>query len=280
VRKDGRVIWVQVTASMIHDASGKPVRSAGILEDITERKHAEEQLRKAVDDLKRSNADLERFAYVSSHDLQEPLRTIRSFLQLLEKRYRDRLDSDADDFIAFTTDAAARMQALIQDLLAFSRVGTQGQPLTPTRADEALEDALASLRGAIAETEARIVREPLPVVQGDRGQLAQLFQNLIGNAIKFRREGVPVEVRISARRDPREKGCWVFRVADNGIGIDPKYHEKVFTIFQRLHTSEHYKGSGVGLAICKRIVERHGGRIWIESQEGEGSAFYFTLPRA
>jgi signal transduction histidine kinase len=225
-------------------------------------------------DLARSNRELEQFAYVASHDLQEPLRIVGSYAQLLGKRYKGRLDADADDFIAYLVDGAARMQRLIDDLLAFSRVGTRGKPFEPTDCAAVLKDAIDNLAMTVQESGARITADPLPTVVADGSQLVLLFQNLIGNAVKFRGE-TPLHVRVSAHRDNRE---WVFSVQDNGMGIDPEYRDRIFIIFQRLHTREKYPGTGIGLAIAKKIVERHGGKIWVESQPNEGSTFFFTIP--
>jgi len=242
------------------------------LEELVEQRT--EELRRAADDLARSNRDLEQFAYVASHDLQEPLRMVSSYVQLLARRYEGKLDAEADKFIGYAVDGAARMRRLIDDLLAYSRVGTRGRALAPVDAAAALGDAMKDLAGAVDETGASVTCDELPRVLGDRTQLARLFQNLIGNAIKFREPARPCRVHVSAGRDG---GLWLFRVRDNGIGIEPQYLEKVFQIFQRLHDRTTYPGTGVGLPICRRIVERHGGRIWVESQPGEGSVFCFTL---
>ncbi len=207
--------------------------------------------------------------------MQEPLRAVASCVQLLQKRYEGKLDERANEFIAHAVDGTKRMQALIMDLLAYSRVGTRGHAFEPVNLEETLSDALANLTVAISESGAVITRDPLPTVLGDDTQLGQLWQNLIGNAVKFRAEGRAPQIRVTARRNGDE---WTFGVADNGIGIEPQYFERVFRVFQRLHTRTRYAGTGIGLAICKKIVERHGGRIWIESQPEEGSTFYFTLP--
>ncbi len=232
------------------------------------------QLSKNAQELERSNADLQHFAYIASHDLQEPLRMVSSYMQLLSRRYQGKLDADADEFIGFAVDGAKRMQALINALLSYSRVGTQGKALEPTDCEKILDDTLQALKNAIADSGAQISRAALPTVMADATQLGQLFQNLIANAIKFRNHHAPV-VRISAERKGAE---WAFTVADNGIGFEPEYADRVFVMFQRLHGKDAYPGTGIGLAVCKKIVERHGGKIWVESKPGEGASFHFTLP--
>jgi PAS domain S-box-containing protein len=239
------------------------------------RRRAERALEERVKDLARSNAELEQFAYVASHDLQEPLRMVASYNQLLARRYRGKLDADADEFIDFTVEGVTRMQRLIHDLLAYSRVGTRGRDFAAVDTAAALRVVLQGLTRAIEEAHAVIHVGPLPLVFGDDGQLMQLLQNLIGNAIKFRGDGRPV-VNISAEE---QEESWSFRVQDNGIGIDPAYFERIFVIFQRLHPRESYPGTGIGLALCKKIVERHAGKIWVESRPGGGSSFCFTLPK-
>lgn len=243
--------------------------------DITERRLAEVRLNRAYEELQRSNRELEQFAYVASHDLQEPLRMVSSFTQLLAKRYSDKLDQDGRDFIHYAVDGASRMQQLIQDLLSFSRVTTRGQPQTLIQAHDALREALENLQTTIRDTGAKITHDPLPEVEVDRTQLIQVFQNLIGNAIKYKKSDEIPRIHVSAEKQETE---WVFSVRDNGIGIDPKYFDRIFTIFQRLHTRETYPGTGIGLALCKRIVERHAGRIWVESESGKGAVFRFSLP--
>ena len=232
-----------------------------------------EERRRAERELARSNAELEQFAYVASHDLQEPLRMVASFTQLLARRYRGKLDADADEFIGFAVDGATRMQRLLNDLLAYSRVGTRSKPFAAIDCNSVLSDALANLKPAMEESGAVITHEPLPIVRGDEVQLIQLFQNLIGNAVKFHGQEPP-QVHISAKL---QDGDWVFAVRDNGIGIAPEQQERIFLIFQRLHHRSEYAGTGIGLALCQRIVERHGGRIWIESELGKGSTFFFTI---
>jgi len=242
--------------------------------DITDLKHTEEEMRRKQEELVRSNAELEQYAYVASHDLQEPLRMISSYLQLIEQRYKGKLDRDADEFIAFAVNGATRMQQLINDLLAYSRVGTHTKLFQPTASDKALAKALTNLQLAIQESKAKVTHDPLPTVVADDSQLTQLFQNLVGNAIKFHNKKA-LRVHISAQPGPNE---WVFSIRDNGIGIDPSYTNAIFEMFQRLHNRTEYSGTGIGLAICKKIVERHGGRIWVESQPNKGSTFYFTIP--
>ncbi len=243
------------------------------LEDVTERRRAEALLAAHSAALERSNRDLEEFAYVASHDLQEPLRMVVSYTQLLSNRYKGKLDQDADDFIGFAVDGAKRMQKLIGDLLAYSRLDRPAPSAEPSDSGRALADALAALSTALDESGGKVVAEALPSVDVDYGQLVQLFQNLIGNACKFKSDR-PLVVRVAAVRDG---AMWSFRVEDNGIGIDPRHFERVFIIFERLHGAE-TPGSGIGLALCRKIVQRHGGRIWIEAVPDGGAAFRFTLP--
>jgi signal transduction histidine kinase len=242
--------------------------------ELDERRRAELKMAEYAAELSRSNAELEQFAYVASHDLQEPLRMVSSFTQLLAKRYQGRLDRDADEFIGFAVDGANRMQQLINDLLAYSRVGTRGKPLAPTDLNEVLSNAEANLSEAVKESGAVVLHGPLPIVDGDQVQLTQLFQNLLANAIKFHARETP-RIEISARA---QGGDWLVLVQDNGIGIAPEHRERIFAIFQRLHGRGEYPGTGIGLAICKKIVERHGGRIWVETAPGGGAIFYFSLP--
>jgi light-regulated signal transduction histidine kinase (bacteriophytochrome) len=246
------------------------------LRDLSEREALVNALAGRAAELARSNRDLEQFAYVASHDLQEPLRMVGSYTQLLKQRYGSRLDSDANEFMDFAQQGAARMRNLIDDLLAFSRIGTQGRPFAPISMEEVLATSELNLRATIESSGAIIAHGPLPTISGDGGQLAQVLQNLLGNAIKFHGPG-PAHIQVEARRDGPE---WTFSVHDDGIGIRPEYQDRIFTIFQRLHTREEYPGSGIGLSVCKKVVERHDGRIWVESHgvPGEGSTFFFTLP--
>jgi PAS domain S-box-containing protein len=266
LRKDGTEVPVEIGLNPM-TLGGEQYVVASLV-DISARQASDLELR-------RSNEELQRFAYVASHDLQEPLRTVSSYVQLLERRYADKLDADAKDFIGFAVDGSRRMQRLVEDLLALSRVGSQGIQLVPLQADTAVDAALKDLKTAIDEKRAVITRGPLPEVCGDFRQLAQLFANLLTNAIKFSGDAPP-RVEISAKAEGAQ---WVFRVRDHGIGIDPQYFDRIFVIFQRLHGRDEYPGTGIGLAICKKIVERHGGRIWVESHQGKGATFAFTLPR-
>jgi signal transduction histidine kinase len=226
-------------------------------------------------DLQRSNADLSQFAYVASHDLQEPLRMVASYMGLLARRYDGQLDETATRYIRFAVDGATRMQTLIYDLLSYSRAGTQALDIKRTPAESALASALQNLELAIKESEAQIHHSALPVIEADESRLSQVFQNLIGNAIKFRKPGVPPQISVSARNTGEQ---WTFEVSDNGIGFDPKYRDRIFQVFQRLHGVGTYPGNGIGLAICRRIVEHHGGRLWAESEPGVGSRFFFSVP--
>ena len=233
-----------------------------------------EEHRQVLEDLSRSNRDLEQFAYVASHDLQEPLRMVAAYTQLLAERYKGKLDENADKYIDYAVDGALRMQRLVQDLLAFSRVGRNRMERHPVNCNAALDSALKNLQAAIDESGARIEHRPLPTVMADSTRMVQLFQNLIANAIKFRSDQAPL-VRVRAEQSDRE---WIFSIADNGIGIASEYAEIIFVIFKRLHTHTEYPGSGIGLSICKKIVEQWAGRIWVESSPGHGATFYFTVP--
>jgi len=272
LRKDGTEFPIELMLSPLESAEGILVTAA--VRDITVRRQADAHLLNKVEELKRSNEELGQFAYIASHDLQEPLRMVASYTQLLSRRYKGKLGADADEFIAFAVDGASRMQRLIQDLLAYSRVGTKGRDLLDVSSEEALLSALLNLRGAIAESGAQVTHDPLPTVMADEMQLVQLFQNLVGNAIKYQSGGVP-QVHIAASKNGGKK--WTFSVKDNGLGIDPQYFERIFGMFQRLHKREEFDGTGIGLAICKKIVERHGGSISVESQPGQGSTFCFAL---
>jgi PAS domain S-box-containing protein len=271
-RKDGSNFPIEIMLSPLESADGILVTAA--IRDITIRKRAEEHLLEKVDELNRSNEKLGQFAYIASHDLQEPLRMVASYTQLLSKRYKGKLDSDADTFISFAVDGANRMQRLIQDLLAYSRVGTKDNDFKNVSSNEALQQALVNLGRAVSDSAAIVTSDPLPAIVADQVQLIQLFQNLIGNAIKYQGAGIP-RVHVSAIQDSERR--WLFSVRDNGLGIEPQYFEKIFGMFQRLHQPEEFAGTGIGLAICKKIVERHGGNISVESQVGQGSTFHFDL---
>jgi PAS domain S-box-containing protein len=273
-RKDGSEFPIEIMLSPLESAEGILVTAA--IRDISVRKKSEEQLVKTVGELKRSNDELEQFAYVASHDLQEPLRMVASYTQLLASRYQGRLDSDADEFIAFAVDGCNRMQGLIQDLLAYSRAGTAGKALREISGEDALNGALTNLRASIKQSGALVTHDALPSIRMDDTQLVQVFQNLIGNAIKYRSDEVP-HIHISVTKDGGHE--WRFSVSDNGLGIDPQYFHRIFVLFQRLHGREEFEGTGIGLAVCKKILERVGGRIWVESQPGMGSTFHFALPQ-
>jgi PAS domain S-box-containing protein len=275
LQKNGERVDIEANISTIEDASGQPAEFLIVARDVTERKQMEYQLDSSLVDLQRSNAELEQFAYVTSHDLQEPLRMITSYIQIIEEDYKGKLDADADQYIAFAVEGAKRMHTLINDLLAYSRVGTRGEPFMPVIVSNVLSAAAANLEVAIEESHAVVTHDRLPTVLGDESQLIQLFQNLLGNAIKFRSDATPmIHIGVEEAKDE-----WVFSVRDNGIGIDMKYAERIFVVFQRLHAREDYPGTGVGLAVVKKIVERHRGRIWVESEPAKGSTFFFTLPK-
>jgi len=275
VRKDGTEFPIEIMLSPLDSPEGILVTAA--IRDISVRKDAEEALLQTVEELNRSNEELGQFAYIASHDLQEPLRMVASYTQLLSRRYKGRLDADADEFIAYAVDGASRMQRLIEDLLSFSRVGTTGEPLRSTSSEVALQQALSNLHVVVADSGALVTHDPLPTVLADETQLVQLFQNLVGNAIKYQAQGVP-QVHVSAAENADE--TWTFSVKDNGLGIDPEYFERIFGMFERLHRRDEFAGTGIGLAISKKIVERHGGKISVESQPGEGSTFHFALAGA
>ncbi|EDX82904.1 PAS fold family [Synechococcus sp. PCC 7335] len=310
---DGQVRYIEAHAIVLRDDSGKAQRMIGVNWDITARKQAQDDLRQLNEDLEaqvkartrevelrakeleRSNAELQQFAYVASHDLQEPLRTVSSFTELLVQEYGDRLDGEAEEYVEFIVDGSLRMQQLIKDLLAYSRVDSRGKAFAQTDCEQVLKRVLVNLKFAIADGQANITHDPLPEIFADESQVQQLFQNLISNALKFRGEKLP-HVHISASLQPAQpaeqidnQACthnqasseqlsWRFCVSDNGIGIEPDYREKIFEIFQRLHSRRIYAGTGIGLAICRKIVQRHGGHIWVEESADKGAAFCFTLP--
>jgi PAS domain S-box-containing protein len=286
--KDGRQVIVASQWSVRRDAAGRPVAYLKLNTDVTARRRAEAELRQTAeelarsnselmrltDELARSNSELEQFTHVASHDLQEPLRMVSSYTQLLARRYSGRLDEDADEFIAYAVDGANRMQGLIEDLLAYARVGSRGRELEPVDLQAIVTQLLESMSATLADSGGRVQVGELPMVMADPTQIRQLFQNLIGNAVKYRRDE-PLLVEVSAEL---QDGDWTFRVRDNGIGFESQYAEQVFSMFKRLHTRVEYEGTGIGLAICKKIVDRHGGNIWAESEPGQGSTFAFTIP--
>jgi PAS domain S-box-containing protein len=267
--------YVQTDKIPYRDSNGNIIGIIGFAIDITERKQAEEVLDFTMKELERSNKELEQFAYVASHDLQEPLRMVASFTQLLEMQYKDKLDEDAIEYISFAVDGAKRMQSLISDLLAYSRVTSYAGEFEEVDLNKVIEEVLFNLEIVIEENNAVITNETLLKISADYSQMVQVFQNIIGNALKYRSKKTP-KIHISSRK---EDDKWLFSVKDNGIGIDPEYSEKIFQIFRRLHTREEYEGTGIGLAITKRIIERHGGKIWVESEPGNGSVFFFTIPK-
>jgi signal transduction histidine kinase len=270
---EGKHHYLLITASPLLDSTGEIIGGITLVKNITERKLTEIEQENLNRKLEESNRDLQQFAYVASHDLQEPLRTITSFIQLLARRYKGKLDQNADEFIAFITDGATRMQQLINDLLAYSRVDSKNSGFTAFDAEAAIGNTLANLKTALAESGAEVTHSQLSMLVGDATQFSQLLQNLIGNAIKFRGDKVP-RIHISCTERPGE---WEIDVKDNGIGIEPQYYDRIFDIFQRLHARNDYAGTGIGLAVCKKIVERHGGRIWVVSEPGNGSTFSFTI---
>jgi light-regulated signal transduction histidine kinase (bacteriophytochrome) len=272
-------LLVGLTISLLADRRKKAEERLHMLNEELERRVAERtsKLGAINEELRRSNTELEQLAYVASHDLQEPLRMVSSYTQLLARRYEGKLDEDADEFIDYAVDGANRMEALLNDLLAYSRVSTRGQPHSPTDMDAVFDTARANLRVSIEESGAEVTADSLPTVMGDESQIVQLFQNLIDNAIKFRSTDTP-RVHVGAEK---KDGEWLFSVRDNGIGIEEQYLERIFVIFQRLHSRTEYPGTGIGLTLCRKIVERHGGKIWAESAgPGKGSTFYFTLRAA
>jgi light-regulated signal transduction histidine kinase (bacteriophytochrome) len=274
-RKDGSEFPIEMMLSPLQNAEGILVTAA--IRNISVRKATEEHLVKTAEELKRSNDELEQFAYVASHDLQEPLLMVASYTQLLAKRYQGHLDSDADEFIAYAVDGCNRMQGLIRDLLAYSHAGTDSKVLHETSGETALKEALINLRGSIEESGAIVTHDLLPAITSDDRQLVQVLQNLLGNAIKYRGDAIPL-VHVSATKNSGRE--WIFSVRDNDLGIAPQYLEKIFIIFQRLHGQQEFSGTGIGLAICKKIVERWGGIIWVESQPNKGSTVFFSLPES
>jgi PAS domain S-box-containing protein len=274
-QKDGSEFPIEIMLSPLENDEGTLVTAA--IRDISARKQSDDHLLKTAEGLRQSNEQLEQFAYVASHDLQEPLRMVASYTQLLAKRYEGRLDSDADEFIAYAVDGCNRMQGLIRDLLAYSRSGTNGKALCMISGEDALNEAIENLRATIEESGAVVTHDSLPDIMSDATQLVQVLQNLVGNAIKYRSAAVPL-VHISAKTNGGKE--WIFSVRDNGQGIAPQYFERIFILFQRLHGRQEFNGTGIGLAICKKVVERLGGRIWVESQPDEGSTFYFSLPES
>ena len=309
LRKDGTSFWVSQNAQFYYDKKGKIQGTEAFVRDITERKHLEKELMHAYDNLElkveertaevemayndlkeneiklkeaisaleRSNLELQSFAYITSHDLQEPLRTVASFTQLLQRRYEGKLDSDADEFMDYIVDASKRMKDMIQGLLEYSRVDNAEKEFTETNMNVNVEKAVSNLHVAIKESKAIITHDPLPSVYADPDQMVRVFQNFIGNAIKFKNPNLPPKIHIKAINDKRKKE-WIFSIKDNGIGIESQYTAKIFEVFKRLHTIDEYNGTGIGLAIIKKIIERHSGRIWVESQFNKGSTFYFTIP--
>lgn len=274
VSRNGDIVPVELHMAALRDADGALIGACGVVMDISTRKLAEEERARSALELARSNEELQQFAYVASHDLQEPLRMITSYLQLVERRYAEQLDNDGREFIGFAVDGASRLKALINDLLAYSRVQSQEKDFALLDVNRIYDQAIKNLEISIEETGAQITHDPLPEVMGSENLLTLLFQNLISNAIKYRREEAPA-IHVGCNRQGRE---WHFTVRDNGVGIEPEYLERIFIIFQRLHSKDEYSGTGIGLAICKKVVERHDGRIWVESTVGQGSTFHFTIP--
>jgi signal transduction histidine kinase len=274
IHTDQSVRWMWAKGDVYLRDGDKPLRMAGLIMDITDRKKIEQDHQRLATELNRSNTDLEQFAYVASHDLQEPLRAVAGCVQVLQKRYKGSLDAGADELIGHTVEGVSRMQTLINDLLAYSRIATRGQEFVSSDLAGVVGRALASLQSSVKESAAVVTQDTLPTIKADRGQMTQLFQNLIGNALKYRGTAAP-NVHIGVQR---HEGEWVFSVRDNGIGIKKEFFDRIFILFQRLHNRTKYTGTGIGLAICKKIVERHGGRIWVESEPGNGSTFFFTIP--
>jgi PAS domain S-box-containing protein len=274
-KKNGTPFWNDLIMSPVKDDSGKVTHFVGLQLDITQKKEAEEELRNSQEQLARSNQELQQFAYVASHDLQEPLRMIISYLGLIESKYKDQLDDKAHKYINYAVDGGKRMQALINDLLTFSRVKSKANPYEEVDMNDILKDVLFNLKLTIKEHKAKITSSNLPIVLADPLQMIQLVQNFVTNGIKYQPKGRIPKIEINVKKS---NGMWEFSFKDNGIGIEDQYYERIFNIFQRLHTREEYPGTGMGLAIVKRIVERHNGKVWLESMFGKGTTFYFTLP--
>ncbi|MGZ7047057.1 MAG: PAS domain S-box protein [Methanobacterium sp.] len=275
--KNGQVTPVIYNASVYRDKSGYVIGVFAAARDITEIQQAENQLKQIITELERSNKELQSFAYITSHDLQEPLRSIASYAQLIKRRYEGQLDSDADDFIEYMVSGATRLQSMIKGLMEYSRLDTQGSEFKDFNSEEALNLALSNLKSSIDEGNVEVLHDNLPVIHADESQITRVFQNLIGNALKFRKKDVQPKIHIKAKKDAMKKE-YVFSVQDNGIGMDKQYSDRIFEVFKRLHPIGEYEGTGIGLAIVKRIIERHGGHIWVESEFGVGSTFYFTIP--
>ncbi|HEV8712378.1 MAG TPA: PAS domain S-box protein [Candidatus Binatia bacterium] len=273
-KKDGTQVAVSLMVSPMKNAAGQIIGASTIARDLTARRQAEEYLARLFAELQRANAELQQFAYIVAHDLSVPLFTVANLLRLLDKEYRGKLDATADKYINFAVESAKRLQALIRDLLAYMRVGGTALEYTAVDCEVLLQHTLGDLQGVIEESRAAVTHDPLPTVHGNAGLLGLVFQNLIGNALKFR-GATPPHVHISARRDDCQ---WLFSVRDNGIGLDPRQAERIFQVFERLHARNAYPGTGIGLAICKKVVEQHGGRIWVDSEPGKGATFSFTLP--
>lgn len=274
IHKRGHIVWVSLSVSLVRDAQGTPLYTVAQTQDITQRKRTERELERQTSELTRSNAELEQFAYVASHDLQEPLRKVASYTTLLARRYKGQLDPGADKYIDYIVDGATRMQNLISDLLTYSRVGREQLVMEPVQLSEIVEQVLSDIGATVRESQAVITYDALPTIAVNRQQIGQVLQNLIANALKFHGHAPPcIHITAELRSD-----TWVIGVRDNGIGIEPQYAERIFAVFQRLHSRTEYPGTGIGLAICKKIVERHGGTIWMDSEPGQGSTFYFSLP--
>jgi PAS domain S-box-containing protein len=280
IHRDGHIVWAVLAVSLVRDEDGAPSYLVSQITDITARKEAEQALARHAADLERSNADLEAFAYVASHDLQQPLRTVSSYAQLFVDRYRGTLDERADRWLGFIAGGVERMQRLTNDLLALARVRTEGAEFAPTDTRKIVERSWKRLRESHAAGDARLSIGTLPVISADAAQLQQLFQNLLDNAWKYRRPSLTLEVGVTATRQADDVAVWEFSVRDNGIGLDMGHADRIFEIFQRLHREQDHDGTGIGLAICRRIVERHGGRIWVNSRPGRGAIFSFTLPES